>query len=288
MVGSPTVDRLAPLLGKTLILVAHPDDETGGCVSLLKRMREPLVVFTTDGAPMDEAFWGRWGSRQAYSNVRRHEAVRALSLLRVNTIHFLEDYAAIRGSFSDQQLHLSLAAAIRVVLGLVDLHHPDAILVPAYEGGHPDHDACSFIGSSIGATTSLPVWEMPLYHRSRAGTLVSRRFRECNGTEVEVKLNEAELLSRRAMVSQYSSQRDLNSFIATDVECFREQPCYDYAKPPHEGMVNYEAWGWRITAADLCRSFQQCRVHSGFRMPTVDCATRGGPPFSRPDTGAGR
>lgn len=43
--------RIRPLLGKTLVLVAHPDDETGGCSALLQRVREPIVVFATSGAP---------------------------------------------------------------------------------------------------------------------------------------------------------------------------------------------------------------------------------------------
>jgi hypothetical protein len=60
-----TSTRIRPLLGRTLVLVAHPDDETGGCAALLQRMQQPIVVFATNGAPDDEFFWGPFGSREA-------------------------------------------------------------------------------------------------------------------------------------------------------------------------------------------------------------------------------
>ncbi|MFB3812617.1 MAG: hypothetical protein ACE14L_00785 [Terriglobales bacterium] len=55
-----------PALGRTLVLVAHPDDETGGCGGLLQRLCDPVVVFSTDGAPQDPYFWRRHGSPQNY------------------------------------------------------------------------------------------------------------------------------------------------------------------------------------------------------------------------------
>ena len=63
------MERLAPLLGKTLVIVAHPDDEIVGCGSLLQRVREPLVLFATDGAPRDRFFWENYGSREAYAQL---------------------------------------------------------------------------------------------------------------------------------------------------------------------------------------------------------------------------
>jgi LmbE family N-acetylglucosaminyl deacetylase len=62
---------LSPLLGRTLVLVAHPDDEAVGCGALMQRMHEPVVVFATDGAPRDDYFWKTYGSRLRYSRVRQ-------------------------------------------------------------------------------------------------------------------------------------------------------------------------------------------------------------------------
>jgi hypothetical protein len=52
---------LRQLLGRTLFVLAHPDDETA-CAALLQRTRNPVVLFCTDGAPASEYFWGRYGS----------------------------------------------------------------------------------------------------------------------------------------------------------------------------------------------------------------------------------
>ena len=81
------MERLAPLLGKTLVLVAHPDDEAAGCGVLLQRIRQPVVVFATDGAPRDSFFWNKFGSREAYVQIRRDEALQALALLGIADLH---------------------------------------------------------------------------------------------------------------------------------------------------------------------------------------------------------
>ena len=44
------------LLGRTLVLVAHPDDECIAFGALLQRIREPLVVFATNGSPARSVF----------------------------------------------------------------------------------------------------------------------------------------------------------------------------------------------------------------------------------------
>src|SRR5438876_12216218 len=54
------------LLGRPLVLVAHPDDEALGCSALLQRAQSAAVIFATDGAPAVERFWAAYGSRQAY------------------------------------------------------------------------------------------------------------------------------------------------------------------------------------------------------------------------------
>src|SRR5205085_9356681 len=76
--GMTIPSSLAQILGRTMVLVAHPDDESIACGGLLQKMRSPFVVFATDGAPEDDFFWGRYGSRAAYSKLRQEEALSAL------------------------------------------------------------------------------------------------------------------------------------------------------------------------------------------------------------------
>jgi len=63
-----------------MVAVAHPDDEAIACGALLQRMRSPVIVFMTDGAPEDPKFWGKpYSSRAYYMDVRRSEAQTAMS-----------------------------------------------------------------------------------------------------------------------------------------------------------------------------------------------------------------
>lgn len=262
--------RVAPLLGRTMVVVAHPDDESGGCAALLQRMRDPIVVFATDGAPADEFFWHPFGSREAYSRLRRLEALRGLGAIGVRSVHFLDDYADTE--FLDQQLHKALPSALLAIDALVRRYRPDAILVPAYEGGHPDHDSCSFIGSLAGEFHSIPVWEMPLYHRRGNGRIVCQRFCDPDGTEVRVRYTKSELLNRNALITNYASQSDLGEFVKSRVEHFRPQRRYNYTNAPNNGIVNYEAWGWPISAAEVSHSFVRLLIAFDTRSGTGQTA----------------
>src|SRR5690349_9921169 len=155
-------DRLAQLLGRTLLIVAHPDDESISCGGLLQHIERPCVVFATDGAPEDEYFWRRYGSRDIYAALREEEARAALATVGVSEVEFLARQAS--SPLMDQCLYRSLPAAFAALAQIIERRHPQCLLTLAYEGGHPDHDAVSFLAAQLGRMFSLPVWEAPLYH----------------------------------------------------------------------------------------------------------------------------
>lgn len=250
---------LSPL-GRTLVLVAHPDDETGGCAALLQRLHDPVVVYATDGAPDDYYFWQRFGTRESYGRVRRQEALMALATAGVHRVEFLANPGR---RLRDQQLYLSAMQLFEAACDMIQQYKPDALLVPAYEGGHPDHDTCSFIGWLVGRRLGLPVWEMPLYHRSEAGALVAQHFRSLHGNEVALGLSACELQTRAAMMACYRSQPDLADYISCAVEYYRPQPDYDYSRPPHSGLLNYQAWQWPMTPDNVCSQFSRCMLQLG-------------------------
>src|SRR5579859_2927144 len=107
------MEELCQLRGRTLVLVAHPDDESIGCGILLQRMRDPVVVFATDGAPRDPQFWHGSVSRQTYVKVRKQEASLALGIAGVQQAEFLGDYGP--EIFVDQELFRHLPAALDVL-----------------------------------------------------------------------------------------------------------------------------------------------------------------------------
>ncbi|MEO8725291.1 MAG: PIG-L family deacetylase [Acidobacteriaceae bacterium] len=248
---------LQPLLGRTLVVVAHPDDETIVCGGLMQFMRGPCVAFATDGAPEAEFWWRKYGSREAYARLRQHEAVSALAAVGVKQALFLREYEASPHEFADQQLYRVLPRAFEELLEFSQRFHPDALLTMAYEGGHPDHDCAAFLAARLGARLQVPVFESPLYHRSND----MPHFQEwtCDsGHSVELEIKDEVLARKKAMLAQYRSQfTTLSGGFRPELERFRVQAKYDFAQPPHPGKLNYEAWEWPITPQDLCRAFQQ-------------------------------
>jgi LmbE family N-acetylglucosaminyl deacetylase len=252
------MNDLDPLLRATLILVAHPDDEVVACGSLMQKMRKAVVVFATDGAPRNDVFWKQYGSRQGYSAVRREEANTALESIGADAI-FLADY--IEGGIADQELFLNLPAAISQITTMVSQVRPDCILTPAYEGGHPDHDAACFIGSVLGRRTEVPVWESPLYHRKADGSVAVQTFAELTGREHEVPVDGASPASVRekekklAMIHAYKSQGLVLEAFRPELETFRPLANYDFTRPPLPWKLNYEHWEWAMTGADVAAAF---------------------------------
>jgi LmbE family N-acetylglucosaminyl deacetylase len=249
------------LLGRTLVLVAHPDDEAVGCGALLQRIRDPIVVFGTDGAPQSGFFWTAYGSRQKYAEVRAREAQSALNLIGVTRFHFLCEDSPI----ADQELFLQVPRAFGGLASLIETEHPQSILSLAYEGGHPDHDACSFLASLTGRQYKLPVWEMPLY-RLADGKIHYQSFIDSTG-EIKLTPSASELIKKKAMFDSYASQSHVLSEFCAEAEYFRPMPEYDFSRPPHPGCLNYEAWQWPMTSSDLCRAF---RAFSAARQPSTE------------------
>jgi len=247
---------IGSLFGRVLVVVAHQDDETA-CAVLLQRAQTARVVFGTDGAPSAEFFWSRYGSRHRYADIRHAEALASLGVIGITDTVFLEqsrDHVRIH----DQELFRCLDGAIAALAEVVDRFKPDALLAPAYEGGHPDHDVCSFLVSTVGRNLGIPRWEMPLYYRSPSGTLVHQQFRVPLGAEILLNPTALELQRRDEMLGKYASQPDVRVFVKSHVERFRPQPEYDYSKPPHPGTLNYEFWKWPMTGRDLCAAFSAC------------------------------
>jgi LmbE family N-acetylglucosaminyl deacetylase len=254
------------LLGRTLVLVAHPDDEAAGCGVLLQRMRDPVVLFATDGAPRDDYFWRQFGSRRAYAEIRCREACDALAIIGVHQFEFLAT-PNTGEPFVDQELYLAVPDALHALQTALDHHHPQALLTLAYEGGHPDHDTCNFLTSLVARRRHLPAFEMALYHRSDDGSSVHQEFHVPNGAEIIIEPSREELERKHRMLAAYLSQRLSLEFFTSEVERFRPLVTYDYSRPPHPGTLNYEAWQWSMTGSDLVRAFAPYLASGHAQLP---------------------
>ena len=242
---------LERLLGRTMLIVSHPDDETIGCGALLQRMREPVVVFLTDGAPRDPYFWSAYGSREAYADIRASESRNALYRIGVNNLFFLHMDG---GAIPDQELYRNLGLAHAGLAELITQVRPEALLSSSYEGGHPDHDTCCFLVSLLAAEMNLSAWELPLYHR-KGNVIEFQKFLRTSGEEVRIVSSGDELLLKRAMMGAYQSQCDTLKHFSPESEVFRPMVKHDFSRPPHSGKLNYESWGWPMTGQDLCAAF---------------------------------
>lgn len=243
-----------PLLGSTLALMAHPDDEVIVCGALLQRMQRAVVVFATDGAPRIEGFWQKYGSREAYAEVRRREARRALRTAGATPI-FLSDL--VPGGVADQELFRTLPAAMAALKKVMAQVRPECVLTLAYEGGHPDHDAACFMASFMGRRARLPVWESPLYHRKADGTCVLQAFPDLTGEEVESRSECSQLENKIAMFHTYRSQGLLLESFRPDYEIYRPLAAYDFTRPPLPWKLNYEWWQWSMTGAEVSAAFAE-------------------------------
>jgi len=248
------MDALAPLLGRTLIIVAHPDDEAVTCAVLMQRRREPNVLFSTDGAPLDPCFWTRHGSREAYSLLRQKEAGLALGYVGVSNVEFLKVRSV--EPIIDQQLFERLPEAIEGVFEVLSRVRPHALLTLAYEGGHPDHDSCNFITSVLAREHSLPAWEMPVYKLFHNDDRKFQTFMPAPQPAISLHPTVDEMARKRQALGAYASQGDFLVRFDSVEESFRPLPEYDYTRPPHEGVLNYEAWHWSMTGKQVCAAFK--------------------------------
>lgn len=246
------MEPLAPLLGLTLVIVAHPDDEAVACAALLQRIREPYVLFCTDGGPLDPWFWNRYGSREAYSQLREKEARQALQALGVTNVEFLKTRSG--AAIIDQQLFQHLPEAAPAVSDVVSRIHPEALLTIAYEGGHPDHDSCSFITAQIAREQRIPAWEMPIEPLFKKVERRWQTFLSPAQPAVTLHPTPAEIARKRKCLDAYASQGDFGDIASVD-ENFRPLPAYDYTLRPHQDELNYESWQWSMTGDQVASAF---------------------------------
>jgi LmbE family N-acetylglucosaminyl deacetylase len=130
-----------------------------------------------------------------------------------------------------------------------------ALLTLAYEGGHPDHDSCSFLAAQLAKVAKIPCWEAPLYHRNADGSGTFQQFVISSGDETDVRPTTEEEERKREMCRAYSSQGDFLSHFNASPEPVRPQLSYDYTRPPHEGKTNYEVWQWTMTSQEVSTAF---------------------------------
>jgi LmbE family N-acetylglucosaminyl deacetylase len=110
-----------------VVVAPHPDDEVLGASALL-RASTATVVYVTDGVPPHAA-------DASLARTRLAEARVAHRILEADVADVVEL------GFADQGV-TGAVDAVAAALGALVAEHPDVdVYVPAYQRGHPDHDA---------------------------------------------------------------------------------------------------------------------------------------------------
>ncbi|MBZ0157308.1 MAG: PIG-L family deacetylase [Alphaproteobacteria bacterium] len=236
---------------RTVIVAAHPDDETVGAGSRFRYFRDPVFVHVTDGAPraMHDALAAGFSTREEYGQARRRELHEALRLVSVSPAQ------CIGLGIADQEASFALPLVARAVRDLLKRTMPGIVLTHSYEGGHPDHDAAAF---GVHAACRMleqegivppPLVEYALYRadRTQGGKMAVFEFLPHAGCgEMTVALNREESALKRGMLRCFPTQKRVLGAFPVSVEKFRPAPQYVFTRPPHEGTLYYENFDWGV------------------------------------------
>lgn len=255
-----------PIHEQTLVVVAHPDDETLACGGLLARIPDLTVVHVTDGAPADgrDAVRHGFADTSAYAAERRRELQRALAAL--GAAHARLFQLGLR----DQEAALAMADSARRLVHRVG--KAQLVLTHAYEGGHPDHDACAF---AVHAATALlseqgrapPIVEMPLYREGEDGGWARLSFPDGGSRQVVLRLSDDERARKAAAIAAHASQRATLAGFGVADEVYRLAQRPDFTRPPNEGRVLYERYQWGMTGARFIALARDAYASLGLEPP---------------------
>jgi LmbE family N-acetylglucosaminyl deacetylase len=157
-----------PLIGvppfqSVLVLAPHPDDESvgaGGTIRLLADAgAEVVVAFATNG----ESTIGAPDQPEEVASRRRSEASAACRLLGA-TPRFLDHPDGGLSAITDQ-----LAGEMEA---LIEELRPDAVFLPWFADGHPDHAACTRAVAAVRLDPKVELWGFETWTPLPANRLV--------------------------------------------------------------------------------------------------------------------
>lgn len=249
---------------RTLLIAAHPDDETIGAAIRISHTPGIRIVHVTEGAPDNSADVLACGfsTPEAYAAARRQEVLRALALANV------PHDAVTNLGFTDQKVAFELESLILRLLTLFEQFRPHIVLTHPYEGGHPDHDSIAFACHSAKKLYELEhprstfnLVEFTSYHADAGGITAYEFLPTPHRKEFSRVLTAAERQLKIAMLREFTTQRKtLEAFMQPEVEPFRTAPHYDFRRAPHLGRLFYEYFDWGVDGAtwrDLAHDVQR-------------------------------
>lgn len=139
---------------RLLVLMAHPDDEFAIYPWIAEALRNGMSLYCawlTDGG---------WGGQDP--RCREEESRAVLSGMGVENDKML--FLGTSLGLADGDLQRRMDALPRILEAVRDTCGSGEIWCPAWEGGHPDHDAAFLIAQYLARELGTEVFQFPLYH----------------------------------------------------------------------------------------------------------------------------
>lgn len=233
-----------------LYLLAHHDDEYLALPMMLRaheRGERQRFVFLTDSGRN-----ARWRQRETRALLRAFD-------LDPTACDFVGDARRVPDGRLSERLDEAWAGLCEAVDRIGNV---ERIVVPAWEGGHPDHDFCALMAALLSARlpNTPPIWQFSLYHgKGRVGPV----FRACapleeNGPTQRVRMDGRRWRKFARSVWRYPSQADVwltlwpSMFLAFLRRGFQHQELQPERvfERPHPGKLLYERTR-RLTYAEF-------------------------------------
>lgn len=228
-----------------LFVLAHQDDEFF-CLPFISRAlaegKHVKCVYLTNGGyggqPIDR---------------RITESLKVLQAVGIDAANVT--FLGVQEKIPDGLLHLHAAQVFVALRSFCQRNRPSQMFVPAWEGGHQDHDVCHALALYVSISLGLArPKQFPLYHGNRSKPLFRvMSYLTSNGNVefVHIGLKQAlrNLATAFAYPSQWKTWLGLLPFAAWKIlftRTYTLQPT-DVSRlsyRPHEGQLLYERRGF--------------------------------------------
>lgn len=228
--------------GCSLFVFAHQDDEYPVTPLIASELRDRAVLclFLTDGR-----------GKGVSSETRDAESRKVLASIGVpgESLLFVGSQSGIPDGHLVEQLEPAFEAAAAAVAPIAS--PIDRLYMPAWEGGHQDHDAAHLVGMALAKRLGVDAWEFALYNGQGTPWKFFRAMKLLrSGTETrELRISLRDALRASFRCRHYKSQ--LKTWVGLFPESFlrfvllrrvvvqRPDP-RRLALAPHQGRLLYE------------------------------------------------
>lgn len=266
-----TTPGVTPRPDQVVCLLPHPDDEFAiyaEIEALVAEGRRVVCVYLTDGA---------YGGQSAERRVAETRAVLWELGVAAEDVHFPGRELGIGDTMLFRRVEDARTATRRLI---ASAGHRPRFLMPAWEGGHHDHDAAHLIGLMLvrDCGDAAEAFQFSLYHgRGLPGSF----FRllsplQANGPVIQREVPWRDRLRHLGYCLSYPSQWKtwlglfpgvLANYVAVGAQRLQPVDPARVREPPHAGTLLYERRGfctWK-TFAEVTEDIRAAIVAPGPR-----------------------